>query len=108
MPWARVRDASGRPRRGLTQPYPDDLEDHDQHTCAEERDRAAAALGDHPTTLVLSQQVDLDLGSAALLAALLAAFLQTCRLMTRPMQVRKGPNRTPASMRGGRGRGSTG
>src|SRR2546428_9844214 len=102
MPWARVRDASGRPRRGLTQPHPDDLEDHDQHAGAEERDRAAAAgLGDHPTTLVLSPQGDLDLGSAALLAALLAAFLQTLRLMTRPLPVRRGPNPNPTTMRGG-------
>src|SRR2546426_10486076 len=106
MPWARVRDASGRPRRGLTQPHPDDLEDHDQHAGAEERDRAAAAgLGDHPTTPVLSPQVDLDLGSSALLAALLSAVLQTCRLMTRPRDVRNGPNRTPAAKRSGCGRG---
>src|SRR5712692_2630468 len=108
-PWARVRDAPGRPRPGLAQGGSDGLEDDNQQHGAQEWDRAAApGLCDHPTTLVLGQEVHLDLGFAALLAVLLAALLQTCRLITRPMQVRKGPYRMSASTRGGRGRGSTG
>src|SRR6267378_827768 len=109
MPWARVRDRPGRHRHDLTQPRSDDLEDHDQQAGAQERDGAAAAsLGDHPPPVALGKEVDLDLLLTALLALLVAPFFHTCLLMTRPMHVRYGPYRMSASIRRGRGKGSTG
>src|ERR1700682_3787489 len=88
----------------------DDQEDEQEDaTATQERDRApGAGLGDHLTpTLALGQEVDLYLGPAALLLVLLTP-LHAPPLMTRPMQVRYVPKRTPGSTLGGRGSGSTG
>lgn len=87
MPWALVRGARGR--LGLTQTQVHSLQDDQEETAAQERDRAAATgPGNYAAPFVLGQQVDLHLGLPALFAGLLAAPLQTRRLMTRPMHVR--------------------
>src|SRR6202035_1370824 len=95
----------------LTQTRPDGFHDDQEQPGApkEGQSTATACLADHPAaTFVLSQQIDLDLGLAALLSGLVAAFGHTRLLMTRPMQVRYGTNRTSGSTRSGLPSASTG
>lgn len=77
--------------RWLAQARPNSLQgDHEQACAAEEREGAPATAGlaDHPTPLILGEEVHLDLCSAPLVEGLLAAPFHTRLLMTSPMQVR--------------------
>ena len=65
------------------------LQSDQEQAGPKKRERAApTCLCDLQACLVFSQEVDLNLGLAALLSMLLPALAQTRRLMTKPMHVR--------------------
>lgn len=90
MLWAQVRGRAGRPGAGrLAESRAYGLDGDQDRPSREKRQRAAPArLGDRQARLVFVQEVDLNLGFAALLTMLLPALAQTRRLMTKPMHVR--------------------